>query len=750
MASLVLLAVAQAAVSTAAFAAARALAPSQSLVREGPRLEDLSVQSSALGGPIPLIYGRWRAAGNVIWSTGLIERREETTEEVGGKGGRSQSVTNVTYVYSASFAVALAGRAIADVGRIWADGRLIREAGGALDVPGRWRLHRGTEDQAPDALIQAHEGLDATPAFRGLAYAVFEDLALGDFGNRIPNLTFEVIAESEAPTLTEIAGDLGARVGVPLDGGDAGMPTVPGLFVPGDRPARDGLAGLFDLAPVLVATRGGGLRLRLPSTEADLGLSRDLLDARPAGDAPDGVLQRTRADLARRPREVAVRYADPARDYQPGVQRAGRRPGAGGRRETLDLPMTLAANQAKALAGRRLQRIWSNDDRVRLVGPMALAALEPGDRLQLTDHPEAVPGQDIIVDRLTIGPGLVALDGRGGGTASTALAPPPADTGRFPDQTVAPVGETHWAVLDLPLLPGQIDTPGRFDLFAALTGPATGWRGGRVFLSTDQGDSYISAGATGIAAALGDTLTPLAAGPADLWDECHTLTVRLIRPGQSLISRSALAVLNGANLALVGDEVIQFRTALPVGDDAVRLDGLLRGRLGSPVPAAGHPAGSRFVLLSPTDFVRLGVPSGQRGRPVLVKAVSVGGSAEAVDPITITPEARALRPLSPAHLTGRRNAAGDLSLRWIRRTRVAGDWLDGTDVPLGEEREAYAVDILGPDGTVVRTLHVSAPDAIYTAAQQGADFGTPPPTVTVRVAQISAAVGRGRSRSATL
>ncbi|MEL6685274.1 MAG: glycoside hydrolase TIM-barrel-like domain-containing protein, partial [Pseudomonadota bacterium] len=41
--------------------------------------------------------------------------------------------------------------------------------------------------------IAAIEGADYAPAYRGTAYIVFEDLALGQFGNRIPQLTFEVM-----------------------------------------------------------------------------------------------------------------------------------------------------------------------------------------------------------------------------------------------------------------------------------------------------------------------------------------------------------------------------------------------------------------------------------------------------------------------------------------------------------------------------------------------------------------------------
>ncbi len=71
--------------------------------------------------------------------------------------------------------------------RIWADGKL-------LDLTSKTiRVHRGTEDQGADDLIVAKEGAGNSPAYRGLAYIVFERLPLADFGNRIPQLSFEII-----------------------------------------------------------------------------------------------------------------------------------------------------------------------------------------------------------------------------------------------------------------------------------------------------------------------------------------------------------------------------------------------------------------------------------------------------------------------------------------------------------------------------------------------------------------------------
>lgn len=156
---------------------------------EGPRLADLDVMASTEGAPIPRVYGRARLAGQVIWATPLEEVASSDTQAAGGKGGivSGPTVTTDTYVYFANFAVGLCEGVIGRVGRIWADGK-------PLDITGvTYRVHRGTEDQAPDDLIVAKEGAGNAPAYRGLAYIVFERLPLANFGNRIPQLSFEII-----------------------------------------------------------------------------------------------------------------------------------------------------------------------------------------------------------------------------------------------------------------------------------------------------------------------------------------------------------------------------------------------------------------------------------------------------------------------------------------------------------------------------------------------------------------------------
>src|SRR5690606_7657774 len=55
----------------------------------------------------------------------------------------------------------------------------------------------GDEEQLPDPKIEAVEGTGRVPAYRGIAYVVFEDLDLGRFGNRVPQFSFEVMRPAQ-------------------------------------------------------------------------------------------------------------------------------------------------------------------------------------------------------------------------------------------------------------------------------------------------------------------------------------------------------------------------------------------------------------------------------------------------------------------------------------------------------------------------------------------------------------------------
>jgi hypothetical protein len=155
-----------------------------SQVIEHGRMDRLRMTGANEGTPVPRIWGRVRLGGQVIWSTNFRER----VRRRGGGGGKHARRPRVReYSYSISLAVALCEGPILGIGRIWADGQEISPADLNL------RVYHGGEDQLPDSFLEAVEGAGNVPAYRGIAYVVIEDMALGEFGNRVPQLSFEVI-----------------------------------------------------------------------------------------------------------------------------------------------------------------------------------------------------------------------------------------------------------------------------------------------------------------------------------------------------------------------------------------------------------------------------------------------------------------------------------------------------------------------------------------------------------------------------
>ncbi len=159
-------------------------------VEIGPRLSRATGLTSMEGAPVPRVYGRARIGGQMIWATRLLEQTNVSVAP--GSGGKATAAVrpaqvNVSYSYFANCAVGLCEGPIAFVRRVWADGQ-------ELDLTTvTMRVYNGDEGQEPDPLIVAKEGADAVPAYRGLAYVVFERMPLAAFGNRVPQLSFEVV-----------------------------------------------------------------------------------------------------------------------------------------------------------------------------------------------------------------------------------------------------------------------------------------------------------------------------------------------------------------------------------------------------------------------------------------------------------------------------------------------------------------------------------------------------------------------------
>lgn len=680
--------------------------------RRGPRLNELAVQSSSYGSPLPKIYGKARVAGSVIWATDLKETRRKVSN------GKGQPKTTV-YSYSVSFAVALSARPIAGIGRIWADGNLLRGAAGDFKTPTGFRLYTGGEGQPPDPLIASAEGVGATPAYRGLAYVLFEDFELGDYGNRIPSLSFEVIADPADVTIGAILSDL---AGPACHANDAAA--IAGFAATGDsiRGVAETLAPLF---PFSVHDDGGKLRLEAAPT-AYGAIDADALGA---GEAARLAIERRSQSLL--PRTVAISHYEPARDYQQGRQHAGAV--AGARVLRLDMPIILDAQRVKGLALAALQRIRVQRETARIALPWRYLDLRPGRWLSLGDDMRAWQVTAVSWRRAAIEVDLVRLAGPPAGQAAS-------DPGRPLAQRDRVHGPTTFHLLDLPPLDDELAVAPRVAVAAA--GASTGWRRAALLRSLDDGASWQEAGGTAAPAVVGTAVTVLPAASAALFDRTSSVDIALLNDGMELSGANLALLLSGANAAMLGEELIQFSRAEALGQCTFRLSGFLRGRRSTEWAIAGHAIGDRFTLLDRDTLASIETPAGSSS--VLVMASGIG---DAVPPQHgLDAVGQALLPPSPVHLVAKRQPDGRIEISWTRRSRDGWRWIDGADAPLVEEAERYFVTMT-PDIGSARTVSCEAAQFTYDHAALQADMAAGATTMTMAVRQAGT---HGLSRPAAL
>jgi hypothetical protein len=274
------------------------------------------------------------------------------------------------------------------------------------------------------------------------------------------------------------------------------------------------------------------------------------------------------------------------------------------------------------------------------------------------------------------------------------------------------------------------------------------WGGTSVYASPEAVD-FKQRTAIANPAVMGELVAPLTAGASGRVLSGQALDVQLYHG--ELSSASLSQIFSGANSALVATsdgnwEVLQFINAEEIQSDIWRLSGLLRGQCGTEREAMRpRPSGTPFILV--TDAVGpAGLKSEETG---LELSWRIGPSGEDFtdqffSTVARTGGLRALEPLEPVQIRSRTGPKGDVHISWTRRGRIDADsWL-APDIPLGEEHEAYRVEIR-KDEKLVRSVDVEGPNWTYSVAQRQSDLGTLAAEIDISVAMISAIVGPGRA-----
>ncbi len=489
------------------------------------------------------------------------------------------------------------------------------------------------------------------------------------------------------------------------------------------------LAFAFD-----AAEQDGTLHFRQRGGAVVAEISEDEL-VLPDNAAPATVTRAQESDL---PREVSIGYTDIGSDYQRATAMSRRLVGRSTRSAHGDLAMVTNASEAVRRAEIWLQDLWAGRESADFALPPSYLALSGGDvigltvngRRQLMELQSLIDTESRAVKALSIDPQVFNLP-----LAPVQLRSPAAPV---------PLAPVHTLVLDLPTLTAE-----QPPVLARLAVFADPWPGAVAVWSATDGLSFNRVALAQAPSTVGVTLDDLPAGPTARW---HNATFRVQLYGGALVSVSDDALFSGANAAALQRadgawEVIQFGKSELTGERIYSLTRLLRGQAGSEwAMAAPLAAGAPFVLLD-SHVVTIASGLDALDRTMQLRVVAAGrdiGDASALS-LQATPQTTALRPLTPVHVKAARDTGG-VTFTWIRRIRIDGDTWVG-EVPLGEDSEQYRLEILS-GGDVVRTIYVTTPTALYAAADELADFGAVQTSLSVRVTQLSATVGKGFSAEA--
>lgn len=298
---------------------------------------------------------------------------------------------------------------------------------------------------------------------------------------------------------------------------------------------------------------------------------------------------------------------------------------------------------------------------------------------------------------------------------------------------LAGLADVGMAFVDAPAL--DIADGGDTRYFAAFhPNDAKSFPSTTLFESRDAQASFSALLTSSKTAIVGDVSGILASGITHTWDDANTIDVVLKSAAHQLNTVSDLAVLNGANLAMIGNEVLQFQTATLIATQTYRLSRLLRGRLGSESFVGTHAANEKFVFLDSVlrnnlrvvyDPIRLGAQSD-------FKVVPQNQNITDITATQFTPQGVSIKPWAPV-VRPELLVSNDWTFTWYERARINNGLVDFTGLNRDPLLTGFRVKVYqdGTFTTVVRTedigLLVSSDDAHtfdYTAAKQTTDFGS--------------------------
>ena len=547
-------------------------------------------------------------------------------------------------------------------------------------------IYDGTQSSSTiDPFIDAEE--DIVPSFKDRTYFTLEQLNLTHFGNRLPNFSIQV-SEQVAKPLSTTFSDILTLAGFESSQYDVtalAATTMSGYNVVGSQSPRSSLQPLMMTYNVAVQEDNEKLVFFFRDNAASFALDTDRMGTEDTG-SPGSFSD---ADPRNRPSRLNVKYIDPDLDFQTGdqVYRKVDSPDQGS--QTTDLHTTMTADEAQCRARRILWSSWANSRAFETTIAPRYYDVLPGDIATFTHNLNDGSGESAPASvRVFV---LSTTRGENGEIELAGLVEDPApyflqlcetdsNLGYSAPSAPSNPSDGRLTIIDLCSFRNEdVNTPGAY-FASCLMNPSAPWQGASIYESDTTG---IGASGTfnsllknvSYEAPIGMAVSALADGVAGVMDRINTVDITFMHGSVSSVTLDELNA--GSNLAVLGDEVIAFKTAELLSGGDYRLSNILRGLRGT--LGTDHGVGDRFVMVNSLGFEFFEVPysSGQSGYYTNYKIVTAGQTAANVLPISsgfVGPmnfriDANNKKPAPICRIRGRRDGLGNIIVSFQRTTR---------------------------------------------------------------------------------
>jgi hypothetical protein len=584
------------------------------------------------------------------------------------------------------------------------------------------------ETTSPLQQVEAHEGVGQVPSFHGMANAFLKDFNRTAYGNVPPQMEAILTPDfgmTVSAFLAEIWTKLAKRPTTTID--VSGMTDRPlhGYYVHGPQPVYQLLQPVMIAGQTVTQERGSVLaffdienadQVSIQQVVSngntvksdDLASHLDDLAAHSEGASTSRPINVQNVERTTLPTAISVQFQDPALRFGKGSVRWGLRgPGGLGFENEQSLSLTtLVLNRAEAtnLAATAVRRAWINGQQVAINLPPSYSHVLENDILAFSadgrtwsirvtqvdrgaDFQLSIQG---VVEDVSLRVSAIPVN-TGSGTAPPIVVVPPAIDAQ---------------VLDCS--PIYADAYNPLIYISASAVPATGWAGATIYESVDN-LNFVERDFLQFQGIQGKATNILAAGSTLTFDVTNSVNVKLYG-GQILTSTTVQQVLQGANWAMLGNEMIAYVTATLQTDGSYTLTNLIRGLRDTADMVGTHTATDRFVdlTLMLLDGVPVPMQGVQNGATKYYKIVPVGSTIAATSSVALTWLGGTVRPFSPCRPRKVLDGSNNATIYWTPRRRQFT--VDTFTMQPGTEEtyESYDVDVYASSAysTVIRRLTV--------------------------------------------